>query len=1729
MSLRPAHRGYAYQDVVTAVVLVDVLLGDASRVTVDVKGVDDDLFDDLTIIRASGRRSRVQIKHTSEDRLLSRDTFTGNRRSLRLDLVINSVVRDLKDHSDTSYAILVRDREPDDELSKVLLPVAAAQSEDSVPGFPTRRFQFLPEKLRASRPWSDLLAQFSSDQLADACARLTVHTSAPASSLNLSEPGAAESILLRRAAEELGAGRPPNVHRSPVDVAAALIQAGTAHRAGHGTVVRDALVPRIGLTTDFGAVSEGSPIEPVVAVSRQDAVASIEQAIRRTAPAGGRLVIVGGPGVGKSWLCQELADKCAGAGALVARHHCWLGAGDSDRRDRVAAAVVIGSLLRQLEEQVPEAFTNLRPRFEASVEGLSKVLEAHQQVDDHRQVVLIVDGLDHVDRVLGRATAGSASRMDPARSLVDELAQVRLPAGACLIIASQPGAHLSGADPAEAPLQVPLLDRADIERLAERHGLFPTTSTHAEPRAEIVDLLHMRSAGNALYATYLCRYATPASTFEGDPEGFRAMDDVVARLRVLPDSANDLDAYYAHLCSAMDGVQEIAIGVLAVCDFAVTDQELAEIVPDVAPTLTKALATLSPVLDSVPGLGGLKVHHESFARFLLRDQEPAWISHVRGAVVAWLEGRGVCSDTRAFRHLPALLVQLDRYDDFRRLTAPDFVVRSITALQPPQAIRDWIGALALEAKVRLDWPTLIGCLQLRNSVERYDSESLPDSLMSYADVVVSLLSPSSVAERLIYEGRTTFPARWGLRLCAAVDSAGVAAPWKAYLQAWEHEKGQDKTSYGTDHDARIRLAIQLGSLRLRAQDQTRSDADTQRLAQYLDTVDDGVPFSALVGVLVSGLELATVLDAIDLMTNDRRAAFALLALADLPGEARPFGPTAVELAASARERCPDANLAVYLRHGIAPAVVLSGLSTDDIREQLLTATTAIIDRGHSPMEGEIRRWMSLLTLAHALDPSLPMSISGELAGAGFYRAWLRFVVATVGLLRDVAATTVSRAAASSAAVVALKSLAGEASPFVGSPRACDLGSIHSPIHETVLDAVRVLEPEDLSAAVEYLVTIGDGTTTSMMGLAETGPLAINDLLDLLARASVDVGRDAVHGVLSELRSRRTNAHSQYSVMADFELGMARICLAAADTQFAAECWARACLLLAAYGGHKDPTLDDLLDSIDDVFARDVSAARQRLGQLRDSAHLVAQHTDGRSTSHYPIKWWKLAARIDPIAAANGACQLRLQRPGYDDARADAASSALLRNQLGSADPVALAALRLSVGAQSRDADVDSALLERLEAAEGGNPATAEVLAVVANNIAADYDDQPLTYSSDANTSVATPQLVAVVVRLDGDDFAPRPRRALSDTDASRWSAPAEPAKAVDAVFAGQRPHMPAGPTGAVDGMREYAAGHRFDAPGPRWDRAGLAQAIGWRIIEVALSDGLDAAVLLLTAVSRELPGLREADVMADIGEGLALRAEWAPDVLGPVASFALAQAFTKIRGGGGWQTFAGRARIDLWTTAHSLDPAVAEEVLASAVADTIVGTSYQTYGVTESVICALAAIDPSGQAAVECWDAAFDLISVRLPGEPEAAGHMHQPSLTQEEQPDVDRLLAQVATAGICRPMRTDIRSSLLAFTLLCTCRPALAQEALSTVMDADLGAGRCTWILEVVREFLTCDLSEQMIRMLGRLAVSPHLSVRIVAAQCLEQARVPSPEPPVFETAPEIHAALNRGTGDIG
>lgn len=1724
MSLRAAHHGYAYQDLVTGLSLVDLVLGVTTSVTVDVKGFPHDLFDDLTITSHTGARVRIQVKHTTADRLLTESSFSDQNRSLRLDRIFDSVLVDLASAPETLFRIVLRDGEPDNELSQVLCAVTPDNDPgDPLTGLPTKRFRFDPDALLSHEPWSTLVARIAVDDLRLACKQLVVDTSAPSCSLSFAEPGGVERALLRRATEDLGAGRAPNTRLSPEFVARALAQAATAARSLTGDVSRESLLPELGLVTDFGAVAEGHPVDTAVAVSRPDSMSATKHQIDTTAVEGGVVVMTGEPGVGKSWICEQLAEAYLAEDWIVARHHCWLGADDVSREERVVAETVIGSLLRSLETLVPTATVGLRPRFAASEEALSIAVAQCRATLPDRRLLLIVDGLDHVDRVVGRR---SNDTLDPSARLVQQLLAVSLPPGACLVIASQPGSHLALAplaSPAAGQMSLPRMTRCEVETLARKHGLLSDPRDGSDIDAieahKIVDLVFERSGGNALYATYLCRHAAQVSPLELPGSIVASVDLRITRLGEVPDSAQDLDSYYEHLLAGLTPDQDLAIGVVALCNFALSSEELAEALPAVAPMLSDALAKLAPVITSQPGLGGLRIHHESLSRHVLRDRPAAWLRVIREAVATWLRGRGFFADSRAFRHLPELLMAMDEYDEFVELFEPSFVPDAIRNFHPPQAIARSLALLAQACALRFDWPTLISCVEKRKALDTYVIESLPESIVPYASVVVSLLGPDVVRERLIYEGRPTFATGLGLLLCRAVDRAGGSAPWHTYVSAWSAENHASDSS--SDAEKRlVALSLQLGTLRLRARGGA-PPIEPSTLASRFDATK-AEDLEDLIDVLSACITRTALVEAAALMTVPLKQARVYLSLAALPQDVGVGMPSPLELARSALQVAPKLDFGAYVGFGIPAQQVLDAAGISDIEGALDAATEAVVG-GPNVDPGVLQRWLSLIRLGHDLDPRLGMRCLGPLNGEGFYRAWLRYVVATIGLRSDVKAGITTPAEASATVKVALAELVKESSPFTGTPRACDLYSVHPLIHDSFERSLGVIQPSDLDAVLESLLAIGDRTTTTTnFGLPENGPLTVNALLALLARISDAIGATAIHALMTVVRERRDDSHAGYGMIADFELETAAICLAAGAHEEAAECWRRACLLLASYGGHKDPTLSELTRTVPVIAALDNDSARSCLTKLVDPVYLVAQHTDGRDTSHYVDDWWRQAVTVDPAGASRGAADLLLLAPGLEDRRAHATHTQLLETLATSGDPMLVGALRLTIGDLWRDPKVDLAIVSRLETEMGKEAATDEVVTTIAHHIAASYDDQALTHSSTQPDSHASAELADVIVRLGGPTIAIEAPYAAAVSPSSRpRDASYHPANLQNRLHAAQRPILPRGRAGVVAAARDYAKKRYDDSDAaPRWDFDGFVAAVGWRVLEAVGESGADAGIEMLDDLAREVPTYSDNAVFAAVGHGLANRCDLAvASDLRTVAGHALALAYTRTRGGGGWQEFAGESGLDLWTSACQLDKRAAETVLAQAIVAAVRHDEQRTYGVTQGTIFALAAgaRDEGLRSSLACWEAAFMTIRGRLPGEPVRYKHGYRPSSATDEEV-LGEALATLAVSTVAQPLRGDIRRALIAAAALLTCRPTLGQTAVAHALAAKLDAGRTLWLLDLVRANAGDAALEDSLRStVTELAQSDWLSVRALAADILESHGYEVPTAPVTAPLPKV------------
>jgi hypothetical protein len=229
-------------------------------------------------------------------------------------------------------------------------------------------------------------------------------------------------------ADEIGVGFWPNNNRDVTDSAAHLIYEASVARANSATLAEGEVIQALGLRIDYGRIPEILPVDDRRLVRRVDALGDVTRMLSTTS----RLAITGPPGIGKSWLVHQLALRLADEGWWVATHYCFIDPFDSDQSLRASIETIFGSIMFELLERDP-SITPSGPRFAAGPRELEKLLEDGSKAKPNRRIAIIVDGLDHADRISLAPTARLATE------IADELAGISLPKGAVVIVGSQPG------------------------------------------------------------------------------------------------------------------------------------------------------------------------------------------------------------------------------------------------------------------------------------------------------------------------------------------------------------------------------------------------------------------------------------------------------------------------------------------------------------------------------------------------------------------------------------------------------------------------------------------------------------------------------------------------------------------------------------------------------------------------------------------------------------------------------------------------------------------------------------------------------------------------------------------------------------------------------------------------------------------------------------------------------------------------------------------------------------------------------------------------------------------------------------------------------------------------------------------------------------------------------------------------------------------------------------------
>lgn len=466
------------------------------------------------------------------------------------------------------------------------------------------------------------------------------------------------------------------------------------------------IASEVGLITDYGRISQQFPFWAGIFVP----VPNLRRRLLERVEAGGITVLAGKPGAGKSWELTSLAKALRRRGDVVASHYCYLEPGDPSVQRRITLNVFYGNLIAEIIDALPTLRAKNIARYAAGPNELQALLSAAAELKPARRLVVIVDGLDHIARVL-RDAPGVAPE-DTA--IAADLLALNLPPSVSVIVGSQPGDHITALAKAGQVLTVPEWDEAAVTNFLRRvplGKLLHRRRLKPEALARFKRDLRNRSEGNALYCTYLCRKVV--QRLKDDPGA-----DALTTLAQLPPSAGALASYYEFLFASLDAGGAMVADAMGLIDFGVTPAEIAEIFPAYQAGLPHILHQLAPILQETRGQGGLRIYHESFRRHILdrANQRGDRIGAKLKDVIAWLESRGFMDDSRAYRFLLPNLVRADRQADVMARIDINFVAASCAAGHSATAIEANLMLFANLAARIPDFPMLVRAIELFRSL-----------------------------------------------------------------------------------------------------------------------------------------------------------------------------------------------------------------------------------------------------------------------------------------------------------------------------------------------------------------------------------------------------------------------------------------------------------------------------------------------------------------------------------------------------------------------------------------------------------------------------------------------------------------------------------------------------------------------------------------------------------------------------------------------------------------------------------------------------------------------------------------------------------------------------------------------------------------------------------------------------------------------------------------------------
>ncbi|NEW08617.1 ATP-binding protein [Paenibacillus sp. SYP-B3998] len=782
MGLEHAHKGYEYQDLLSALFIIEHLLKDVNAtVKIDKKESANDKFDDITIMFQSKTIKR-QIKY-SEDKVLAKADFSSATYDLALDILFKSWKETVGSKNiDLRICLAWEYIESNEELDFLkTIDCENIYNDDNVKFLKIDIDKIWANGQLPISTWRRLRSQnhnIDREEFASFLNDLIIETNLPKASHDISNPADLEKLVLLKL-KQFGVGKYPNHLKAVGDVLLNLTHIIKSSRANGEEVSLNRIVYKLGLKSGFGNIQQNFDIDEDMNVINEDRYHSFYNFVfvnRKT-------MLIGEPGAGKSWFIQNYIKFLKKKDINVVQHYCYTALDDIYEKERITINVFLANLINDIIDTYPALSTYKSTKYGVDIDELQTLIDNVKE-----DTVLIIDGLDHISRIYNfhRTLINEVET-----EIIKVLSKLEFPENFHVILASQPVTEVINlSDQGYKIFNIEPWDRSDVEKLLLKSNI---ENRSINRDTTLSDILLNKSNGNPLYLTYLINEIKRYNSFLLSVELFENF----------PPYNGDLSNYYDYIMTQIPESHKVP-QVLAGAPFYLTEEDLREIT-FLGQYVGQSLEAIQSILKINVCNGGYTIYHESFRRYILETLERKEVNVekiIYDDLIEWLKRKGFYQNRKSYLNLFILLFESKRYEEILSYCNKEFVVDSIFFGNNVSSLKNNFELLIKTACMMKDYGALIVCTELSNMIYSLEYSFDENSELYYMGLGL-INGYSSLKETLMYEGNMALDLKQGLRVCYLCSKNSIVPEWEPYIDQLIQARTTSSQNHSSDDEKEL--------------------------------------------------------------------------------------------------------------------------------------------------------------------------------------------------------------------------------------------------------------------------------------------------------------------------------------------------------------------------------------------------------------------------------------------------------------------------------------------------------------------------------------------------------------------------------------------------------------------------------------------------------------------------------------------------------------------------------------------------------------------------------------------------------------------------------------------------------------------------------------------------------------------------------------------------------------